>query len=136
MTAAAGGASSSTEVVIPPEIQVAAIELSTSADTLGTSPESTIVVTAVAKDSENRVLEGIEVSFGSDSGELVVQEGETDASGRATATLSPGQDTTPRIIAVSASAGQANDSIQVPVEQANLSLSLSASASTIGTTPR
>ncbi|MDZ7811183.1 MAG: Ig-like domain-containing protein [Arhodomonas sp.] len=96
--------------------------------TLAASADSSVTLTAVAKDSDNRVVEGVEVDFRSDSGELVVQQAVTDASGQAIATLSPGSNVRPRTIVVTVTALGASASTQIEVTEARNSLVLRASA--------
>lgn len=98
------------------------VEMRTDRTSIGsTSDEATI--TATVKDANNRVIEGANVAFSSDSGTLAVQQGVTDAAGRAIASLSAGSDRSGRVITVTASADATAESIQVTINGPQISIS-------------
>ncbi|MGH8458453.1 MAG: Ig-like domain-containing protein, partial [Nevskiales bacterium] len=82
-----------------------------------------ITLTATVKDSNNTVLSGIDVAFGSSSGALQVIRGTTDASGTALVILTTGGDPSNRNITVTATAaGPTTDSLVIPVTGTTLTL--------------
>ena len=84
---------------------VASVSMIATSPQIGTTPASETEITAIVKDGANRAVDGQEVVFSSTSGLLVVNQGSTDNSGLATATLSPGADAGNRDITVTAQAG-------------------------------
>ncbi|MDZ7811184.1 MAG: Ig-like domain-containing protein [Arhodomonas sp.] len=80
-------------------------------------------MTAVAKDQNNRVVEGAEVDFRSDSGDLLVAQAVTNAAGQATASLGPGDNPRNRTITVTARMEGASDSVEIEVTGTTISLS-------------
>ncbi|HKJ94492.1 MAG TPA: Ig-like domain-containing protein, partial [Gammaproteobacteria bacterium] len=102
---------------------VASIELRTSNSTMGTSPSSSVQLTAVAKDKNNRVMDGVDVAFSTSSGELTVDRQTTDASGTALATFKPGQNAANRTATIEAAAGNFKDSVTVSIGGTQVNLS-------------
>jgi hypothetical protein len=84
---------------------VATLDISTSAQTLRTGSTDAATITVVAKDSNNRVLPNVVVSFASDSGTVAAPNRVTDASGSITATVNAGADRSNRPINVEARSG-------------------------------
>jgi hypothetical protein len=84
---------------------VASVSMIATSPQIGTTPASQTAITAIVKDGANRAVDGQTVVFSSTSGLLVVNQGATDNSGLATATLSPGADAGNRDITVTAQAG-------------------------------
>ncbi|HXS26830.1 MAG TPA: Ig-like domain-containing protein [Steroidobacteraceae bacterium] len=72
-------------------------------------------ITALVRDSNNVLLQGVPVAFTASSGGVAVAKGTTDASGSATATLSTAGDPTLRTITVTATAGGQSATVQVKV---------------------
>ncbi|RKZ71026.1 MAG: hypothetical protein DRR19_32905, partial [Candidatus Parabeggiatoa sp. nov. 1] len=64
--------------------------------------EEGVTITAIAKDKKNNLVEGAQISFQSDSGELQIASGTTDVSGRAQALLTTKGDADNRTITVTA----------------------------------
>lgn len=72
----------------------------------GTDGEAeSVTLTAIAKNEENNLLQGVDVRFAADGGNLQVMRSTTDASGTAEALLTTVGNPTNRAITVSASAG-------------------------------
>ena len=90
---------------------------------------NTVTITAIVKDANNAVLEGVSVAFSASSGSLQVTQAVTDASGFATATLSNGNDPSNRSITVSATDGNATASINIAVVGTSLTITGPASLS-------
>lgn len=86
-------------------------ELPADADTMAEG----ITLSAVARDGNNNVVQGVPVTFSASSGELQVTQAATDVSGRATAVLTTAGNTSLRSITVIANASglQASAIIQV-----------------------
>jgi hypothetical protein len=80
-------------------------------------------ITALVRDANNNVLQGVNVNFVATSGALTVTQAMTDASGVATATLSAGTDPTNRTITVTVTAGSATANLPVSVTGTSLTLS-------------
>jgi hypothetical protein len=101
---------------------VAAIDLLASSTQVPSDGSDSATLTAVVRDGNNQVVEGKDVTFRSSSGALQVTQGTTDASGQATAEITPGGDPTVRTITVTASVGATQDSVDVEVSGTTLSL--------------
>lgn len=101
----AGGLSESVFVDVVLFDPVSSVNLTAAPGIIATDNSTSADVTAQVLDANNRAVEGIVVTFASDSGALVVTQAVTDASGFATATLSAGGSALERNITVSASAG-------------------------------
>ena len=82
-----------------------------------------VTVTALVRDASNALLAGADVVFAADSGALKVVSGTTDENGTATAVLTTAGDPRNRTITVTASSGEASDSVQVDVTGTGLSIS-------------
>ena len=94
---------------------VASLNLVTSNIQLPSDGSDSVTITATVKDAGNALLAGVPVSFSATSGNLTVTRGETDDSGQAIATISAGDDPTNRSITVTATSGNASDTIGVNV---------------------
>ncbi len=99
------------------------LTLLVSSPQLGSSGSNATVVTALVKDSSNRLLPDIDVTFSASSGSINTTQGTTDASGKATALLDPGSDKSNRTITVTATTGTASQSTTVDVTGTNISVS-------------
>ncbi len=86
---------------------VAAVEVTTAAATLGSSANGSTSVQVVAqvRDGGNVPLEGVPVTWVTDTGQFLSTEGLTDANGIAVAELGNGTDPTNRTISVTVNAG-------------------------------
>lgn len=100
-----GGGGGITRGVDGEEGGVAEVAMIASSPQIGTTPVSETEITTIVKDASNRAVEGTSVTFSASSGLLVVDQGSTDSSGLAKATLSPGADAGNRDITVTAQAG-------------------------------
>ncbi len=99
-----------------PSAPVAAtLQLLTSNPQLPSDGSNNVTITALARDANNIFIEGVPVTFSTDSGGLTVQQSSTDANGQATATLSVAGDPTNRNITVSGTSGALTSSVSVSV---------------------
>ncbi len=103
--------------------QVGSILLLASSPSMGTSSTSEVSLTAQVKDANNNLLEGQDVIFSANGGALLVETSTTNASGLATAKLTPLGDPSNRTITVSATVGTQTDSVTVAVSGTNVSIS-------------
>jgi len=94
-----GGQSGTVSVDVIPD--VALVTLVTDTPTIATDGSETATITAIAQGASNEVLEGVTIIFGASSGEISPASAVTDASGRATATLSTTTSSEIRTIEVS-----------------------------------
>ena len=108
------------------------ITLLASSPQLASSGADIILLTAVAKDANNNLLEGIEINFSSTSGDIgfvIDEEGNsintnvTGADGKLVRNLSTETDSNNRIISVNASSGDVSDSLEIEVIGSTVSLS-------------
>lgn len=81
-----------------------------------------VTITAIAKDENNNVMEGVSIVFSSSSGALQVVESVTNASGIASASLSNGSDPTNRSIIVTATDGNVASTLSIAVVGTTLSV--------------
>lgn len=97
------------DLPIPPDTETPVVldslELLASSPQLQSDGSTTVTLTALAKDTNNQVVEGVPILFSATSGSLTVLEGETTAQGAATAELRTGGDPTNRDITVTATGG-------------------------------
>lgn len=104
-----------------PNALVRALQLLVSSPQLPSAQEqsvetTSVTLTAVAKSEDNNLLEGVDVDFAADGGNIQVIRGTTDMSGTAEALLTTTGNATNRTITVNASAsGVATDSNLVSV---------------------
>ena len=103
----------------PPDI--ATLTLLTSAAAIASDGSETATITALVRDTNNNVVEGVAVVFSSDSGSLAVtQPAITDANGQLTATLSTAGDATARTITVTGTASDITATVPVAVSPISL----------------
>lgn len=95
--------------------EIAALDLLVNSPQLGSSGALSVTVTAIAKDSNNLLLQDIPVGFTASSGALQVVNAATNFAGQALATLSTGGNTANRTITVTARAGGLTRTITVNV---------------------
>lgn len=93
----------------------ASLQLLTSNPQLPSDGSTNVTITALARDANNVFVEGVPVSFATNSGGLNVVQDTTDSNGQASATLSVAGDPTNRTITVSGTAGTLSSSIAVSV---------------------
>ena len=103
---------------------VATVGVTSSAASIAADGSDSATITAVAKDSNNNFVSGATVTFSSAAGGLAVTQATTDASGRATATLSAGGAASGTAITVTASAGTASGTTTVNVVNTQQTLTL------------
>ena len=102
----------------------ASIDVTTSANQIGSSSGETAAITAVVKDANNVALASAPVSFSVDtSGSLTSTQTTTNTSGVATATLSAGSNRTNRSLTVTVRSGSISGSVVVAVSGTTLTLS-------------
>ncbi len=133
-----GGTTTTTATTVGPTKPVpASIDLLVSNSQLNSDVAGapTVTLTATVKDSGNRTISGVDVSFTADSGTLNVTSGTTGDNGTATATLSAGGDPTNRTIRLTAATGSVSTANTVTVTGTTLSISGSASLSFGDSTP-
>jgi hypothetical protein len=104
--------------------EVANIELIASSPQLPSdiTGVTTVTITAIVKDANNNVVEGVPIVFSSNSGALQIIESVTSAGGMASASLSNGSDPTNRTIAVTATEGTVTATLNVAVAGTVLSI--------------
>ena len=102
---------------------VASVLLLTSSPSMGTSSTSEVTLTAQVKDSNNNLLEAESVIFTANGGALAIDSATTNASGIASARLSPAGDPSNRTITVSALAGTVSGSVTVAASGTVISIS-------------
>ncbi len=95
--------------------QPAALDFFTSALQLASSGADQVELIALVKDEDNILMEGIEVSFSTDSGELIINQGTTTADGTARATLTSQNNPENREITVTAETGSLTESLSIRV---------------------
>ncbi|MDQ2693860.1 MAG: Ig-like domain-containing protein, partial [Pseudomonadota bacterium] len=96
------------------EDMVASVQLLASSPQLQSGGADSVTLTAVVKDDNNVLLEGVEVGFAADNGGNVqVVRSVTDATGTAEALLSTAGNRDNRTITVTATAGSASDVLTV-----------------------
>ena len=126
VTARAGNSSSTTTVQVvaasPPAV-VGTLTLTTSTPTLPSDNSLTATITAIARDSQNRLLANIPVAFTSSTGAIASGgNATTNANGQATATLTTPGDPSNRTITVTATAQAVTQTINIDVVGTTLSI--------------
>jgi hypothetical protein len=99
------------------------VSLTTSAPQIPSDGSKAATITALVRDANNNLLQGVTVAFTASSGGLTVTQKTTDATGSAIATLNSANDPTNRTITVTATAGTATATIPVSVTGTVLSVS-------------
>ncbi len=124
VTARAGGFSATVNVgVVAPTTTTtpASIALQTSLTNIQSDGGTTANITAFVRDSSNRFMQGVPVTFTSTSGGLTVVQATSDANGQAKADLVSAGDPTNRTITVTASAQGISATINIDVTGSTLS---------------
>lgn len=103
--------------------KVANIGLFTTTQQLSSSGIQGITLTALVKDANNNLVNGANVMFSSDSGELLVVKGTTGDDGKAIAVLNTETDPSNRAISVTASSGTIKDIIEINVVGTSINIS-------------
>jgi Bacterial Ig-like domain (group 1) len=117
VTATAGTVSGTTVVGVGTsgKTGVTSLTAMTSATSILSDGSTTAIITVLARDVNNNLMSGVDVSFAATSGGLAVTQATTDATGAATATLSTAGDSTLRTITVTATSGTLTATAQVQV---------------------
>lgn len=118
VTASAGGFQSQTTVTVAPAqpaVTPATVTLQATTTTIPSDGSFPTTVTAFVRDSSNRFISGVPVTFTSTSGGISVTRGTTDATGTATADVASAGDPTNRTITVTATAATISTTIAVDV---------------------
>jgi hypothetical protein len=113
VTAAVGTVTNTTAVTVASSggtASASALSLNSSAPSIPADGSATATLTAIAKNSNNNLIAGVQVCFTASSGGLVVNKGTngcatTDTTGSATATLSTAGNSTLQTITVTATTG-------------------------------
>jgi hypothetical protein len=121
LTACGGGGGSDSDVfrqgtpagTVTPN--VATVTVTSNKVSILSDGSESATITAFVRDSSNRLLEGVPVTFASSSGGVSPPTANTGADGTATATLVTAGDSTLRNITVTATAGGVNGTVAVPV---------------------
>lgn len=127
VTARTGNFSATSNVQVvaaaPPPV-VGTLILTTSTPTLPSDNSLSATITAVVRDTQNRLLANVPVTFASSSGAIAVGgTGLTNASGQATATLTTPGDPSNRTITVTATAQAITQTVNVDVTGTTLAIS-------------
>lgn len=93
----------------------AALDFFTSALQLSSSGADEVELIALVKDEDNVLMEGVEVSFSTDSGELVISQGTTAADGTARAILTSQNNPENRTITATAEVGTLTQDLEIQV---------------------
>jgi hypothetical protein len=108
VTATAGGITGTVNVQViaaPPSATVGSLTLTTSTPTIPSDGSLPATITAIVRDTSNRFMQNVAVTFVTNSGGLAITQGTTNASGTATASLSVApDDRSNRTITVTATA--------------------------------
>ncbi|WDE03514.1 Ig-like domain-containing protein [Thalassomonas viridans] len=106
---------------------LADISLFASSQQIASSGAQSITLTAIAKDTNNNLLDNVNVTFTADSGQVEVLNALTGADGQATATLKTDNEPTNRVITTTASSNFISDTVSVQVVGTTVSLTGSSS---------
>ncbi len=122
-----GGGDNAFQAPVPPSTTpaapvVAAVTATASSPTLQSDGGVPVEIRAYVRNASNQYMADVPVTFSANSGGLTVTRGITDASGLATATLTPAGDPTRRAITVTVQASTASTTLQVEVVGSSLSL--------------
>jgi hypothetical protein len=99
----------------PVVTQVASLSATTSSPTIPSDGSTPADIKVFAKNANNQFVSGVPITISASSGGLNVTTGTTDASGQASATLTPAGDPTRRTITVTATAGTVSTTVNVDV---------------------
>jgi hypothetical protein len=97
------------------EVNVSALDLLASSQQIASSGSQNIDLIAIAKDNNNNLLEGVNVTFSADSGQIQLINAITGADGKANAILRTDNEPSNRAITVTAMSDQVNDDIVIQV---------------------
>jgi hypothetical protein len=103
--------------------EAANLELLVSSPQLDSDGSESVTLTALVRNANNNLVPGATVSFSADSGGIQIERDTTDATGTATALLSPAGDPTNRTITVTAAVGTLTSTNTVNVTGTTVTLS-------------
>ncbi|MFO1427066.1 MAG: Ig-like domain-containing protein [Steroidobacteraceae bacterium] len=125
VTATAGGVNGTVNVQVisaAPPTTAGSLTVTTSSPTIPSDGSLPATITAIVRDTSNRFLSAIPVTFTASSGGVAVTQGTTNASGVATATVSSASDPTNRAITVTATAQALTQTVTLNVTGTRLSI--------------
>lgn len=129
VTATAAGASGNVTTTVQvaavasqPPVAVGSLTLSTSTPTIPSDDQIRADITAIVRDTSNRFLANVPVTFTASSGGLEIVSGTSNASGVATARLGSAADPTNRTITVQATAQSIQQTITISVTGTRLTI--------------
>ena len=120
VTASTGGVSGTVTINVVNTQQT--ISLTTSAPQIPSDSSKKATIKALMRDASNNALAGVTVNFAATSGNLIITNATTDATGVASATLDAGGLAINRTITVTATSGTATTTISVDVTGTALSI--------------
>ena len=94
---------------------VSSLTMTTSAASILNDGSTTATITALARDASNNVLAGVPITFSATSGAIQAAATTTDATGKLTATLSTGGDSSLRTVTVTGTTAKLTSTVQVQV---------------------
>lgn len=101
---------------------IANLDIFVDSQQLASSGADGVLLTAIVKDGNNNLVEGVDVIFSASSGQVEVQNSLTQTDGKASATLRTQSEPENRVITVTASNGSFNDTVDVQVVGTNISI--------------
>ncbi|MBO9490704.1 Ig-like domain-containing protein [Endozoicomonas sp. G2_1] len=107
--------------------QVDDLRIFASSQQLASSDSQAITLTAVAKDNNNNLVSGAEITFSSTTGSIEVTRSTTEANGQATAVLTTPAEPANRVITVTAVNSTNSDSVDIDVVGTSIVLTGSSS---------
>jgi hypothetical protein len=104
-----------------------AVSLFASSQQIASSGDDDVTLITIAKDEDNNLVEGVNVSFSATSGQIEVVNSVTGSDGKASAILRTNNEPTNRLITVTSTSGQVADSVDVQVIGTSINLTGSSS---------
>lgn len=101
---------------------IADLDIFVDSPQLASSGADSVLLTAIVKNANNNLVEGVDVVFSASSGQIEVQSSQTQADGKASAILKTLSEPENRVITVTASSGSFNDTVDVQVTGTNISI--------------
>lgn len=117
-----GGSTTDPTDPTDPTTTIDSVELLASSPQLQSDGSNNVTLSAIVKDANNQVVEGVEVIFSATSGTLIVANSITSEQGIASAELATGGDPTNRTITVTALSGDLDDTVDVAVIGSSLNI--------------
>jgi hypothetical protein len=103
------------------------ISLFASTQQIASSGNDEVALTTIAKDVNNNLVAGVNVTFSASSGQIEVVNSTTGADGQATAILKTNNEPTNRVITITSQSGQVTDTVDVQVTGTTINLTGSSS---------